>query len=274
MQNRTVTLLSIRDLESDVGCRWRSGVRPAWNAVESYAMKARLVETRTVAEGTAAFLFQPETPLEFTPGQTCDITLVTPTYHDDEGPSRTFSIASSPADRPRLMIATRLTGTAFKRTLAEAGSGVDVDLDGPFGSFTLHRNPAKPAAFFAGGIGITPFRSIIKDATERQLPHRLTLVYSNRTPGSTAFLSDLETWRRQNPNVRLVLTATDIGPDVPWPYERGVVDADFIRHRVGGLGGAVCYVAGPPGFVTSVRSALETVGVDPDDVRFEEFSGY
>lgn len=229
---------------------------------------------RTVAEDTAAFVLEPESPLDFTPGQTCDITLLAPKYIDDEGPSRTFSIASSPADRPRLTIATRLTGTAFKRTLAEAGSGVDVDLDGPFGSFILHRNPAKPATFFAGGIGITPFRSIIKDATERQLRHRLTLVYSNRTPEATAFLPDLETWLRENPKLRLVATATKIEPNARWAYETGRVDADFIRQYVGGLDEAICYVAGPPGFVKAVRAALEVVGVDPDNVRFEEFSGY
>lgn len=73
----------------------------------------------------------------------------------------------------------------------------------------LHRTAAKPAVFFAGGIGITPFRSIVKDATERRLAHRMTLFHANRTPASTAFLPEFEAWQHQNPGFRLVATVAD-----------------------------------------------------------------
>src|SRR5262245_28731179 len=152
-------------------------------------MQARLIKVDRIGTETAAFTFEPSERLTFEPGQTCDITIPAMKYNDDKGNARTFSITSSPADAPRLRFATRLTGSAFKRTLLEAPAGFEVDIDGPYGSFVLHKNAAKPAAFFAGGIGITPFHSIIKDATERRLPHKLTLFYANRTPASTAFLS-------------------------------------------------------------------------------------
>ncbi len=155
-------------------------------------MKARLVACDRIAEATAEFTFEVQAPFTFEAGQTCELTLPSPRYEDAEGSSRTFSIASSPSDAPRVTFATRLTGTAFKRSLLEAAIGLEIDLDGPFGSFGLHKNAAKPAVFLAGGIGITPFRSIIKDATEWRLPHGMTLFYSNRTPASAAFLPDLE----------------------------------------------------------------------------------
>src|SRR5579864_8946088 len=120
-------------------------------------MNARLVSVDPVAEGTAAVTFELPGPFSFEPGQTCDLTISNPKYQDDQGSSRTFSIASSPSELPRLRFATRLTGSAFKRTLVESAPGLEVDIDGPYGSFTLHKNSAKPALLFAGGIGITPF---------------------------------------------------------------------------------------------------------------------
>ena len=138
----------------------------------------------------------------------------------------------------------------------------------------LHRNAQKPAVFFAGGIGITPFRSIIKDATERRLPHRLTLFYSNRTAGSTAFLSDIESWQGRNANFRLVATITEPSADEPWKYGTGLMNAAFIKPHLEGASHAIYYLAGPPAFVTAMRAALEQLGADPDDVRTEEFSGY
>jgi ferredoxin-NADP reductase len=237
-------------------------------------MKARLVATERVADATAAFTFEVPAPFAFDAGQTCDLTIPSPRYTDAGGTSRTFSIASSPSDAPRITVATRLTGSAFKRSLLESPPGVEVDLDGPFGSFVLHRNAKKAAVFIAGGIGITPFRSLVKDATERRLPHPITLFYSNRTPASTAFLADLEAWQAQNANFRLVATIADASGGQPWSHAVGLMDAAFIRPHVQDWTSAICYLAGPPAFVKALRAALDQVGADPDNIRTEEFSGY
>jgi len=237
-------------------------------------MKARLVATDRIAEQTAAFTCELQGPFNFEAGQTCDVTIPSPQHHDEKGASRTFSIASSPAEAPRALFATRLTGSAFKRSLFEAATGSEVELEGPFGSFVLHTNATRPAVFFAGGIGITPYRSIIKDATERRLPHQMTLFYSNRTARSTAFLPDLETWQRQNPNFRLIATVTDPSGREPWGHETGVIDAAFMRSHVEEWASPICYLAGPPGFVKAIRAALRELGADPDSIRAEEFTGY
>lgn len=237
-------------------------------------MKARLVDVKHIAAGTAQFQFEVEGAMSFEAGQTCDITLPSPLYQDEGGNARTFSIASSPADLPRLLFATRVSGSAFKRSLVESAPGADVEVDGPYGSFTLHRNASKPAVFFAGGIGITPFRSIIKAATEGGLPHRLTLFYSNRTPDSTAFLPDLEQWAQRNPNLTLVPTITDEADVHTWKYQKGMIDAAFLKGRLPAEPTAIHYIAGPPPFVKAMRDALEQFGTDPDNIRTEEFSGY
>jgi ferredoxin-NADP reductase len=237
-------------------------------------MKARLVAKDHIAADTAAFTFELQERFEFQPGQTCDVTIPSPRYQDDAGATRTFSITSSPAALPRVMFATRLRGSAFKRTLLDAASGLEVDIEGPFGSFVLHRNAARPAVLFAGGIGITPFHSIIKDATERELPHRITLFYSNHTPASTAFLSDLEAWQKRNSRFRLIATITKPSAGEPWHHETGSINAAFIKAHLSDAANAIYYAAGPAGFVKGMRDALAGIGADPDDIRTEEFQGY
>jgi ferredoxin-NADP reductase len=226
---------------------------------------ARLSNRQEVAHETAAFTFALDGDLRFEAGQTCDFTLPEPRYSDEKGNARTFSLTSSPADLPAITIATRLTGSAFKRSLMDGPLGTVVEVDGPYGSFTLHHKSARPALLLAGGIGITPFRSMIKDATERSLAHRLVLLYSNRNRASSAFLDDLQGWARDNRNVTIVPVFTD---------ESGFITADVIRQHAPDVATLIAYAAGPDAFVKAMRQALLQAGVDPDDIRTEEFPGY
>jgi hypothetical protein len=138
-----------------------------------------------VAEGTMAFHFAKPSGFQFRAGQAMDITLVDPPETDAEGNTRGFSIVSAPGESD-LTIATRMRDTAFKRSLFLLKAGTAVQIDGPFGSLTLHKNTEKPAVFLAGGIGITPFISILRDAASKQLPHRLFLFSQGRGDQATA----------------------------------------------------------------------------------------
>ena len=135
---------------------------------------SKLKRRELVAENTMAFFFEKPASFAFKAGQSIDLTLINPPETDAEGNTRAFSIASAPGD-PDLMIATRMRDSAFKRVLSRADFGLDVKIDGPFGSFTLHKNANKPALFFAGGIGITPFFSMATDAARNRLPHQVYL---------------------------------------------------------------------------------------------------
>lgn len=236
-------------------------------------MLARLVDRALIADRTMAFWFQPEGPFTFTPGQTCDITIPDPIYRDDLGNVRTFSIASVPSE-PRLMFATRLGGSAFKRTLAEAPTGLAVDLDGPYGSFTLHHNITKPAVFLAGGIGITPFHSIIGDLVARAVPRSITLICSNRRKSDVPWLPDLQAWADAHSHFRLFATLTASTPDDDWRHERGRVDKAFLAARLDAVADTIFYAAGPARFVAALQALLPEVGADPDNIRTEEFPGY
>ncbi len=236
-------------------------------------MNARLVGRRMIAPRTLAVDVEPADAFAFKAGQTCEVMIPNPAYTDDLGNARTFSIASAPGVMP-LVFATRLTGSAFKRTLADLPLGSPLEVDGPFGSFTLHHNAARPAVLLAGGIGITPFRSIVADATARRLPHRITLLFSNRCASAAPFLDDLLAFARENPNFTLAATITQPVAGEPWTFETGRVDAAFLRRQVPDPSAAVFYIAGPGRFVTAMAALSEEIGADPDSIKSEEFPGY
>jgi ferredoxin-NADP reductase len=165
-----------------------------------------------------------------------------------------------------------LRDTAFKRTLAELPVGADVEVEEPKGEFVLPKETDRPYVFIAGGIGITVFRSMLRYIAEEDLPHRVTLVYSNRDQGSAAFLDELTALEQNNPNLRLVLTMTD---DPAWEGETRRIDADLLRdHLDGELESFTYLVAGPPAMVEAMESTLREAAVPEEQIRPERFSGY
>ncbi len=235
---------------------------------------APLIKCEEVAEGTMAFHFAKPAYFDFRAGQAIDVTLLNPPETDAEGNTRTFSIASAPFDED-LMIATRMRDTAFKRVLRKAGPDRQVKIEGPSGSLVLHHKADKPAVFLAGGIGITPFRSIVRQATHDNAPQQLYLFYSNRRPEDAAFLDLLTEIAKQNPKFHLVATMTDMDKShLEWRGETGFIDKNMLARHLPTLQGPIYYLAGPPAMVAAMRRMLTDATVDEDDIRTEEFSGY
>jgi ferredoxin-NADP reductase len=235
---------------------------------------SKLKEKETLAEGTMGFYFAKPAGFQFKPGQYLDITLVDPPETDAEGNIRSLSIASAPEDE-RLLVATRMRDTAFKRFLRKAPADTEVKMEGPMGSFTLHNNPAKPAVLLAGGIGITPFSSIIRHAAKAGLPHHLYLFYSNRRPEDAAFLNILTELAKTNSNFRFIPSMSEMEKSaMAWSGESGFIDKEMLVRHLPVLQGPIYYVAGPPAMVAAMRQMLTAAGVDEDDIRTEEFAGY
>lgn len=221
-----------------------------------------------------AFHFDKPAGFEFRAGQAIDLTLLNPPETDAEGNTHAFSIVSAPFD-PELMIATRMRDTAFKRTLRSMPLGTQVKIEGPSGSFTLQKNSTKPAVFLAGGIGITPFFSMIRQADHDQLPHQFYLFYSNRSPEDAPFLDTLEELTKSNPNFHLVLTMTEMSKSSQqWAGETSFINGEMLKKNLPNLQGPIYYIAGPPAMVTAMRQMLVQANVDEDDIRTEEFAGY
>ena len=243
-------------------------------AIATSAYVSTLKRRETVAEGTMAFHFARPANFQFRAGQAMDVTLLNPPETDAEGNIRTFSLASAPFD-PDLMVATRMRDTAFKRVLRSVPLGAEVKIEGPSGSFTLHKNSAKPGVFLAGGIGITPFLSIIREAARENLPHQLYLFYSNRRPEDAPFLDLLQQAARENSRFHLIATMTEMSrSQASWAGETGFINKPMVAQHLPSLQGPIYYLAGPPAMVTAMREMLVDAQVDEDDIRTEEFSGY
>ncbi len=235
---------------------------------------SKLKKRVAVAEGTASFYFEKPPDFQFQAGQFVDLTLIHPPETDAEGNIRSFTIASAPFE-PDLMIATRLRDTAFKRVLKNMSAGSEIQVEGPSGSFTLHPDAARPAVFLTGGIGITPFLSILRQAARDQLAHRLFLFYSNRRPEDAAFLKELQEMEKTCPNYRLLATMTQAAKSrQPWPGEQGYINKETVMKFVPDLAAPIFYIAGPPEMVKGMKDMLKNAGIKASNIRSEDFAGY
>jgi ferredoxin-NADP reductase len=221
-----------------------------------------------------AFRFERPANWAFKAGQYLDMTLLDPLETDSEGNVRSFSIASGP-NEATLMVATRMRDTAFKRVLKTMRPGTAVKIDGPSGDLTLPNNFTRPAVFLAGGIGITPFRSMICLAASERLSHQIFLFYSNRRPEDAPFLAELESLERDNPKYKLIASMTDMAKSRrSWSGETGFINQEMLGRYLRGPASPIYYVAGPPPMVKGLHEMLTKAGMNDDDIRAEEFEGY
>jgi ferredoxin-NADP reductase len=236
-------------------------------------VRARIKEKKEIAKGTLLVTFDLLGQVaRFTPGQYFFVTLPDVGHHDERGLRRHFTVVTSPNERSLLGFATRMRDSAFKRSLRELPVGADVDVELPKGSFALPEDTSRPLVFIAGGIGITVFRSMLRHIREEGLPHRVTLLYSNRDRESTAFLDELRELASESANLRLALTMTQ---DPGWDGETRKIGLRFLRDHLGeDLNANTFLVAGPPRMVEAMQDLLREAGVEDANVAAERYSGY
>ena len=212
---------------------------------------------------------------------------------DPRGPSRFFSIASSPTENS-IMIATKISQSPFKQKLANASIGDAIQIQAPFGKFVLSGDTNKHHLFLSGGIGITPFRSILTSATDRKLPHKITLLYSNKTRQDIVFKDDLAQCAKKNPNLTIIHTITRStvnseamkSPPQRDPaiagqlsndnqlWETGRINEAIINRYVHDLPNAIFYICGPPSMVEAFTGLVKAMGILEENLRLERFTGY
>src|SRR3989338_9651987 len=188
---------------------------------------------------------------------------------DLEGNTRPLSIASSPTEG-FILLSTKIRDTPFKKKLVTLKPGDKVKVKGPMGMFTL-KEDAKEIVFLGGGIGITPFRDMIKYATDKKLPIKLTLLYSNKTQNDICYRSEWEVFQKQNPSLKVVHTITD---DASWHGRKGRINEAIIKEFCSDVNTAIFYICGPPGMVTGLYELLKTMNIPQSNIKIEKFAGY
>jgi ferredoxin-NADP reductase len=207
-------------------------------------------------------------------------------YNDPEGPVRHFSLASSPTEE-EIIISTRIRDTPYKKRLSSLEIGSKAKVTKPLGKFVLHEDYSKPAVLLSGGIGVTPFRSMIKYATDKQLPIRIVMFDSNRNIPNILYKEEFDKCLNKNTNLKIVYTITEkeddnqpssaTGVNKEWKGERGRIDKAMLERHLNDneIKNSIYYICGPPGMLNAIKELLQnSLQIPKDQIRTEEFTGY
>ncbi len=204
------------------------------------------------------------------------------TKEDPKGPIRSFTIASSPTEKDYIFITTRIRDSQFKQKLSRLDIGTPVKITAPAGEFTLSQDYSRPVVFLSGGIGVTPFRSMIKYATDKQLPLKITMFDSNRNQSNILYKEEFDSWANLNENLKIVYTITEEEAENPpssteWKGEKGRIDESMLARHLSRdeMNNAIFYICGPPAMLNAMQNLLsEEIRIPAEKIKVEEFIGY
>jgi ferredoxin-NADP reductase/nitrite reductase/ring-hydroxylating ferredoxin subunit len=201
-------------------------------------------------------------------------------YDDPKGPIRHFTLASCPTE-DFIMISTRIRESPYKKRLASREEGTKVMVKGPQGKFTLDEDYSRSAIFLSGGIGVTPFRSMIKYATDENLPIKIVMFDSNRNQQDILFKNDFDDCANRNKNLRVIYTITEEeqnqSTDNDWKGEKGRIDKAMLMRHLSPyeLEKSIFYICGPPAMLRAMQDLLQqNVQIPKEQIKVEEFTGY
>jgi glycine betaine catabolism B len=199
------------------------------------------------------------------------------TNDDPEGPVRSFTIASSPTEKGFILISTRIRDTPFKKKLATLEIGSLATISAPMGKFVLHDDYSKPAVFLSGGIGVTPFRSMIKYAIDKQLPIKITMFDANRNQANTIYKGEFDSWLEINKNLKIIYTVSEVEASIEWRGEKGFINKTILEKYLNSseIESSIFYICGPPAMITTMKDLLQNeLAVPKERIKIEEFTGY
>jgi ferredoxin-NADP reductase/nitrite reductase/ring-hydroxylating ferredoxin subunit len=201
------------------------------------------------------------------------------TKEDPKGPLRSFTMASSPTE-DAILITTRIRDSPFKKKLAALEIGSSAKITSPLGKFVLPDDHSKPVVFLSGGIGVTPFRSMIRYATDKQVPSRITMFDSNRNVENTLFKEEFDDCLERNNNLKIVYTITEEEQSKNaegWKGERGFINEAMLTKYLtrNELDNSIFYLCGPPGMLNAMQKMLEDdLHISKHSIKTEVFTGY
>jgi ferredoxin-NADP reductase/Na+-translocating ferredoxin:NAD+ oxidoreductase RnfD subunit len=240
--------------------------------IVSPKIKEKLVlrQSMQIATNTMAFIFQPSRKLAFEPGQYMEFTLPH-TSADARGNRRYFTVASSPTeDTLQLGVKFYENSSTFKQHLLPTKVGDSIMAGQLAGDFTLPKNKAQKLAFIAGGVGITPFRSMVKYMVDTNEQRDVTLFYSNKTVDEIAYAEVFDT--AASIGLRTIYTLAEVTPE-NWVGEKGFVNADMIQRNAPDYLERMFYLSGPQGMVSAMEGMLMGIGVKGNMIKKDFFPG-
>lgn len=224
-------------------------------------MNLKLVKKVEEAKDTKSFFFDKPKDFKFEAGQYIYLTLTKLNYSDERGDTRHFTISSSPTE-DFIQVTTRIRQeSGYKKTLDELPLGSLIESRGPFGSFVFTNH-----LFLAGGIGITPFRSMIKYNIDNKLGIPMHLIYSN-SDSDFVFKKELDLWLKENNFLKIEYFDTSLS---------GHLNSDVLLKLYPNLYTLhpTVWAVGPNLFVNAMEEILEQLNIPSDKILTEKFTGY
>lgn len=230
-------------------------------------MKTTFTRKKAEAENIFSFYFKPEKPVHYVAGQFTEIYLPHKN-HDNRGEKRWFTLSSSP-HKELLTITTNFSqdGSSFKKELKNLAPGQQISLASPMGDFVLPKNAAIPLIFVAGGIGVTPFHSIISWLNSQNQERQIILIYAADHLEKVAFKTTLVGLGK---NFKVILKKPKDG----WKGLSGKLSAKLIQSTVKITPKHYIYLAGPEPMVEIISKDLKDAGVNKQHIFTDYFPGY
>jgi len=225
-------------------------------------MELTLIDKKYETLDTVSFFFKPSSPIFWTAGQFLIYTLEHQNP-DTRGKMRFFTISSAPFEN-HIAITTKISYKApssFKKALSEMKLGGKIQAKGPDGDFIIE-DPFEEYVFIAGGVGITPFRSIIADLAHDKSPINVTLLYANQNE-DIAFKKELDEIANGNPNIKVNYFISPIR-----------IDIESINKVVSDPKKPFYFISGPNNFVEGLSVVVNRFGIEKKRIKHDYFSGY
>ena len=220
-------------------------------------MKLMLVKKIKEAKDINTYIFKPDSDFKWIAGQYLIYSL-THENQDNRGKMRFFTISSSPFQKyPSITTKIdKISGSSFKKALDLLKIEDEIDVKGPDGDFIVS-NFKKSYVFIAGGIGITPFRSILGQLNHKNLDLDIILLYSGKN-NSIIFKKELETLKLKKLKIK---------------YSKKRINKTGIE-KIKDFKKRVFYVSGPDAMVDDVEKMLLKLNVKKENIKSDYFSGY
>ena len=225
--------------------------------------RLELSRVEEIARGTIELTFQRPEGFDFLAGQNLNLKVPELLFPDPKGPRRTFTIASAPHESV-LRFATRLSGSGYKQTLLRLAPG----------SRFVYDPEVESAAYMAGGIGITPFRSMLLHGAHVSLKTPTFLFYGNADPESSAWHELFAGLAQTETRFTYIPTMTNLAPEAPWPGERRWLSADLAADYLPDSAMTTFFLCGPPAMITALTDQLHEKGIEDTKIRHESLWGY
>lgn len=234
----------------------------------------KLKEVDKIAKNTYEFIFERDRNFLFMPGQYMEWTL-SHRDTDSRGNRRYFTIASSPTEKEiKLGVKFYPEPSSFKNRMLNMIPGATIVASQIAGDFVMPKNKARKLVFIAGGIGVTPFRSMLQYLIDTSEKRNITLLYSNKTAEDVAYKEVFDKAEAEL-GIKTIYAITASAELPAWPDARmGAIDANLIKSEVLNYKDCVFYISGPNGMVVAYEAMLKNMGVSARNIVKDYFPGF